>query len=122
MSSSATCRFLIAAHSSDVNRIKNVMPCGNAECAFVLESAIGDSDVPKSADVIIFVYSGTSLSSSAYMSVSLYVYDHVKADEMFIYVLDSESDLRKHFFKQIQEVPLINTDDLNRKLTSNESV
>jgi hypothetical protein len=106
MTKPAHCNVVIAIYSGDIERLKNENYSLNGNHLFLTEFT-EDSEVPKSADTVVFAYSNNTLSSSALHNLFVYIYDHVLTKQRAIYLLDRDIEMEKGLFRELQDIKIL---------------
>jgi hypothetical protein len=101
--------ILLAGYASElVDVVPVVAP--SADLILVNEEASW-SDVPKAAEVVVFVLSAGACYSTRLRGLFMYVYDRVSAPRKYVLAID-DVDLSKFVFPEIAHLPRIALDDL----------
>ena len=100
-------KILLTGYAADIAAIAERIAC---DVALVDENAAA-ADVPKAADVVVFALSRDACYSSQVKSISVYVYDHVRAAKKSLLAI-GDVDLAELAYPEIAHLPRVTLQDL----------
>jgi hypothetical protein len=101
---------LLVGYSDAVAAVAPSLRSTPAEVA-VLDEEASDADIPKAVDVVVFVTSPDTYTSTRMQDLFLYVYDRVSASAKYALGVGGV-DLEKHGLPELRHLPRISPGDL----------
>jgi hypothetical protein len=108
---------IIAGYSFDVDSVFSRI-ADNAKCFRVDEKIADDAEIPKT-DLVIYVFSLYTGSSSQLLGLFLWIHHNLKPREEYIYYIEGDPTIPLYFHfmeSQREKFPPISIEELQRRL------
>ena len=111
---------VLAGYSHDTSTVMSELGPVDAEIYLVKEDATAE-DIPTVADLVLYIMSSDSGSSSQLYSVFTFIHDHVQISHEYLLAV-GDVDIRTVAFPTIRAIAEISTSELRARLSPDDSV